>query len=633
MIKRKKKINFIVYIIVLLFFISLCPNNSINSVFSSEENSNFASPSLNVEDAQWSLTEVLSTGFVSNVVAMDIDEFGNLHLFFSEDDVLYYRMWDKDSKTWDSSEIVGFMNFEECNAAVDSKGNVHCVLALSNAVYYICRNSTTGLWSNSNMDIASIHIYEAEIAVDKFDNVHFLWEDITGDGMDLLYQSKYSNGSWSSIYEVNTFFMPDMPESAYEFDIKTDLEANVQILYTIAGDVYLKSLDYSTQIWSGSTKVNTVGYGYETAIEIDAKGNFHCFWVGGIPNGNIFHKFWNVTSLSWSSRSTVTTESTGHSRHLSLARDSFGNIYIAWEDPCELIDDGTDLDILFKSWTHKSQTWSSTELVSSEGTGVSIQPIIASDAAGNIHCVWSDNSAYAEAPGGYYTGFYKTKLFPSIQPILAPILPNPSSTGTIYLDWLEVKGTLYYNIYRSTSFIFDVDSIFPIATVHIDEFFDTISTEGIFYYLIEAVSTFFTTYSQCESIEVITPSLAAPVLMNIIPNPSESEYVNLYWNYVDGATEYYIYRHNWFIWPDTISGLTPIATVTSSDNYLDTLPDEGYYWYVIVASDGVRNSTTSNCEYVEYEIPHLREYAIISSIILGLSVISIATLRKRKMIK
>ncbi|MHA1218371.1 MAG: hypothetical protein ACTSO5_06780, partial [Candidatus Heimdallarchaeaceae archaeon] len=62
----------------------------------------------------------------------------------------------------------------------------------------------------------------------------------------------------------------------------------------------------------------------------------------------------------------------------------------------------------------------------------------------------------------------------------------------------------------------------------------------------------------------------------------------------------------------------------------DTLPSEGYYFYVIVASDGVRNSSHSNCQYVEYKIPHVREFTIISSLVLGAFVVSLVVLKTRK---
>ncbi|GAI57607.1 unnamed protein product, partial [marine sediment metagenome] len=84
-----------------------------------------------------------------------------------------------------------------------------------------------------------------------------------------------------------------------------------------------------------------------------------------------------------------------------------------------------------------------------------------------------------------------------------------------------------------------------------------------------------------------------------------------------------------YIW--SVEGLTPIATVVLT-SYVDILPSEGIYLYVIVASDGLRNSTHSNCEYVEYKLPTLNEFIIPLGILGGVAVILVTTinLRKRK---
>ena len=150
------------------------------------------------------------------------------------------------------------------------------------------------------------------------------------------------------------------------------------------------------------------------------------------------------------------------------------------------------------------------------------------------------------------------------------------------------------------------------------------SEDGIYYYVIEAVGLYGTKLSQCEYVEVFTPSLDTPVLATILPNPTGSDSVTLEWNSIEGATEYYIYRSTSFIWDVEI--LVPIDIVVTT-NYLDTLPSEGYYFYVIVASDGVRNSTVSNCEHVEYRIAHVNEFGIISSMLLGATLVSIIIMR------
>jgi len=81
---------------------------------------------------------------------------------------------------------------------------------------------------------------------------------------------------------------------------------------------------------------------------------------------------------------------------------------------------------------------------------------------------------------------------------------------------------------------------------------------------------------------VTTFGLAAPNLAIITPNPSESDIISLDWNDVKGAIGYYIYRDTYYRWDVEYFG--PIDYTTSSD-YVDVLPSEGDYFYVIVATD------------------------------------------------
>ncbi|MCE7747100.1 MAG: hypothetical protein GPJ51_01795 [Candidatus Heimdallarchaeota archaeon] len=134
-------------------------------------------------------------------------------------------------------------------------------------------------------------------------------------------------------------------------------------------------------------------------------------------------------------------------------------------------------------------------------------------------------------------------------------------------------------------------------------------------------------HSNCEYVEVKISSLQSPELAIIIPNPTDVDTIFLDWDDVEGATEYYIYRSTSYIW--SVEGLILIDTVVSS-SYIDTLLAEGDYFYVIVATDGITNSTHSNCEYVHYEVPHLREFAITTSLLLGVIVISLFILRRRR---
>ncbi|MHA1202819.1 MAG: hypothetical protein ACTSQ4_09890, partial [Candidatus Heimdallarchaeaceae archaeon] len=288
---------------------------------------------------------------------------------------------------------------------------------------------------------------------------------------------------------------------------------------------------------------------------------------------------------------------------------------------------GTDRDIFYKRWDASTSSWTTTEVVSTESTSASYYVSIAVDSAENVHIAWYDLTDYAGA-GTDSDIFYKQFADSPASPELAFIVPNPTELSTIYLDWNDVLGATSYHVYRSISYIWSVEGFSPITSVSSSDHIDTVPSEGFYYYVVVAENWVGnSSLSNCQYLEVKFTDLAAPELATILPNPTELTGISLVWDIIDGATEYYVYRSISYIW--SVEGLTPLATVVSNF-YTDSLPSEDYYFYVIVASDGLRNSTLSNCEYVEYKLPTLHEFFIISSLIIGLPVFLFAITRIRK---
>lgn len=95
------------------------------------------------------------------------------------------------------------------------------------------------------------------------------------------------------------------------------------------------------------------------------------------------------------------------------------------------------------------------------------------------------------------------------------------------------------------------------------------------------------------------PTLTAPVLEDITPDPSLTGNISLNWTDVFGATGYEVYRATTTI--TSIAGLTPIVTATTSQ-YLDNGLTNGTYYYVVVAKNTLVSSPMSNCEAVTVTI-------------------------------
>jgi hypothetical protein len=246
---------------------------------------------------------------------------------------------------------------------------------------------------------------------------------------------------------------------------------------------------------------------------------------------------------------------------------------------------------------------------------------------GLVHISWQDGSDYLGADFDEDI-FYKTQLGSPTAPELAYLVPNPSVSKSVYLDWNDIETAIIYYVYRSVSYIWIIEELDPIASTTSSEYSDTVPGTGYYYYVIVAGnSACNSTLSNCQYIEIISPELDVPELSFILPNPTETDVVSLVWDSIDDATEYYVYRSDSYIW--SVEGLTPIATEIST-SYVDTLPAEGFYFYVIVATDGTRNSTISNCEYIQYKLPVLSEFTVITSLIMSSCVILFVIMRTRK---
>ncbi|GAG59424.1 unnamed protein product, partial [marine sediment metagenome] len=180
-------------------------------------------------------------------------------------------------------------------------------------------------------------------------------------------------------------------------------------------------------------------------------------------------------------------------------------------------------------------------------------------------------------------------------PVLNLILPSVDTDGIVKLNWSKVYGIIHYYIYRNTSYIDSIDGLDPIDTISDNNYTDIVSMNDYYYYVVVASDGFGnSSISNCRSVEVRIP-LDTPQLDPITPNPDIDGSIDLDWNDVDRATIYFLFRDTSFITSTAL--LTPIATISESF-YTEILYQNGIYFYVIIASNGVLNSSISNCNTV-----------------------------------
>ncbi len=466
----KNKYKRSISILLIFFIITTYSLNTFNIEADVNENNKNSIDSCEVIPWKWGDTEVLSTestGF-SFWPSIAVDSVGNIHIAWEDstnytncgtDYDIFYKRWDISTSTWSITEVVSTESTE------------------------------TSSWSS--------------IAVDSVGNIHIAWEDSTnytncGTDGDIFYKRwNTSTSTWSITEVVST----ESTGGSYYPSLAVNASGNVHIAwedstnYTNCGtdrDIFYKRWDTSTSTWSITEVVSTesTGSSYYPSLAVDASETVHITWRDTTdyaysgPESDIFYKK-KDTYFSWTTTEVVSTISTDAAFIPKIAIDSAGNIHIAWYEFSNILLSGTDMDIFYKRWDASLFSWTTTELVSNISTESSSDLAIATDSIGNVHIAWGDDTNYTNC-GTDMDIFYRfLSKFP-IAPKLSPILPNPTYTATVSLDWNDVPSVSLYYIYRSTSNILSVEGLTPVGSTVTSFYDDTLPTSGTFYYVIVA---------------------------------------------------------------------------------------------------------------------------------------------------
>ena len=529
--------------------------------------------------------------------------------------------YDRNSWVWNTTEFISTEssgNIAELvpSIAVDSFGNVHVAwiditdfagAGIDKDIFYKRWDASSALWTTT--EVVSTESSGASrdpvIALDSAGNVHLSWEDFTdyagcGTDPDIFYkQKKASTSTWTITEVVSTESTnaSSNPSLAVDFNNDVHIAWQDKTNYTNAGvelDIFYKFLDTSSSSWTTTKVVSTESTSDSTdpTIAVDSARNIHIAWIdetdfaGANVDPDIFYKRWETSSSSWTISEVLTPESILWSNWPSIAVDSSRNVHIVWS-----MEDSDPFRIRYKQWNYASSTWTSNIDLSTESDMFAVIPSLAVDSFGNVHVVWRDETDYLGA--GYDMDiFYKywdasLSLWSSTEIVSTESTEHcysasiaTSSTGEVHVvwnDWTDLAG----------SGASDID---------------------LFY-------------------KFLAGPPSNPELAFIVPNPTDLSSVYLDWDDVFRTKLYHVYRTTNYIW--SVQGLTPVASISSSE-YIDILPAEGYYYYVIVAENFAGNSSHSNCQYIEYQLPSLNELIIISGLIIGTTVTLFIIFRTRK---
>ncbi|MCG3216851.1 MAG: hypothetical protein KAS63_09025 [Candidatus Heimdallarchaeota archaeon] len=507
------------------------------------------------------------------------------------DNVSQVEAIDKSLWFWTSIEILSQTDDDTYghDLAIDKNDNIHVVFedetddlegsGTDTDVFYIQWNAETRVWSNlETVSTESTALSNnPSIAVDQNGNTHVSWHDQTdilsaGPDGDVFYKRRTPDGTWTSTELVST----DSTSNLQQISIAIDNQGNPSIT------------------WSDNTDVGDLG-----GTDYD-----------------IFYNNLTIATSTWLGMTLVSTESDLGSYNPDVNVDEEGNIHLVWYDLSDL-GSGTDDDIFYKKYSISEEDWSTIVFISSESTSDSRDPFMTIDNEGIIHIAWEDETNY-EASGTDWDIFYKysaphlstwtTTEVISVESTFWAALPSIAidQEGTIHItweDWTEYPGVgsdwdIYYK-YRNTP----SEDWSPLTLVSTDitgtSYIPSIVVDSLGHVLIAWYDQ--TDYNGAGSDwDVFYRKFVGPpeetTLYPISPNPSSVGNLTLYWDESFGAEYYDVYRDESYIL--STSSLTPIASV-STTTFEDELNETGTYYYSIVASNYAAESELSNVESVE----------------------------------
>ncbi len=424
----------------------------------------------------WTTTEVVSTESTGNSrdPSLAVDSSGNIHIAW-EDTTNYGGSgadWDIFYKR---SEFALLVEPASLKDIVDFPSAAH-LKDIYEATYPPDWGTltTTEVVSTESTGVS----YDPSLAVDSSGNIHIAWYDLTdygGSGTDYdIFYKRYEVGvGWTTTEVVST----ESTGNSRDPSLAVDSSGNIHIAWHDStdyggsgtdADIFYKQYEMGVG-WTTTEVVSTESTGTSgySSLSVDSAGNVHVAWHDSTDYGgsgtdyDIFYKRYEV-GVGWTTAEVVSTESTGSSFEPSLAVDSSGNIHIAWYDSTDYGGSGTDYDIFYKQY-EMGVGWTTTEVVSTESTGLSNDPSLAVDSSGNIHIAWFDSTDYGGS-GTDYDIFYKqyemgvgwtTTEVVSTESTSHSYYPwlSVDSAGNVHIAWQDVtnygdSGTDYDIFYK-----------------------------------------------------------------------------------------------------------------------------------------------------------------------------------------
>ncbi|MCG3221707.1 MAG: hypothetical protein H7641_10040, partial [Candidatus Heimdallarchaeota archaeon] len=225
-------------------------------------------------------------------------------------------------------------------------------------------------------------------------------------------------------------------------------------------DIFYKRWNSSEEAWITTEVVSTESiddsyYGYTPSMAVDSDGNVHFAWEDSTDYDScgtdidVFYKRWNASEDSWTTTEVVSTESTLGSWDPDIDVDGSGNVHIIWTDATNYGDSDSKDDIFYKKWVASTDTWGGTEMVSSESSDDAYLPALDVDSSGNAYIAWADVTDYLSS-GDNWDIFYKKRSSTGSWSTTEVITTDGTLGGTHPDIAVDLSGKIHIVYYAST---------------------------------------------------------------------------------------------------------------------------------------------------------------------------------------
>lgn len=439
----------------------------------------------------WTDLELVTTESTSSseLPQIAIDSSGTIHIIWrdftdmlgagSDADIFYKQ---RTSSGWSAAELV----------SIDSTSNsVYPAMKIdSNDVLHVAwEDSTDYLGSGTDYDIHYLHRFtngawsitevisdsstedanDVGLTVDSQNNIHFVWDDYTnilGAGVDKdIFYRKLNNDltSWSSVLLISS-------ESTFS--------------------------------------------GFSPIIDIDTDDSLYVLWTdqtdldGADSDYDVFHKSYNAKTFSWGTTEVISIESSEDSFSIKSFVDENDYLYIVYQDQTNLGMPMLD-NIFFRYLNLKTNTWSTYTVITSEIAGSSQFPRISGDSLGHLYVIWNDFTPDYLGSGVDSDHFMRKFVGIPMVPTLNEIIPDTLPIGNVSLSWTAVKDATSYEIYREGNQFSSIAGLTALASTSSTNYIDELNSTGNYYYAIVAVNDYGKSdMSNIEYVEIYSESKA-----------------------------------------------------------------------------------------------------------------------------